>query len=52
MVSDSIIKTALKNQVDLIVMASHARNRLQRLILGSEAVKLLHYSKIPILIIR
>ncbi len=52
MVSDCIIKTAIKNQVDLIVMASHGRNRFQRLILGSEAVKVLHYSKIPVLIIR
>jgi nucleotide-binding universal stress UspA family protein len=50
--ADGILDTAKKNNCDLIVMASHGRRGLGRLILGSEAVKVLTNSSIPVLICR
>jgi nucleotide-binding universal stress UspA family protein len=37
---------------DLIVMASHGRRGLKRLLLGSQANEVLTHSKIPVLIVR
>jgi nucleotide-binding universal stress UspA family protein len=50
--ADGILDTAKKNNCDLIVMASHGRRGLGRLILGSEAVNVLTHSSIPVLICR
>lgn len=50
--SDGILDTAKKNGCDLIVMASHGRRGLGRLLLGSEAVKVLTHSSLPVLICR
>ncbi len=47
-----IIEQADKLQCDLIVMASHGRRGLQGLLLGSETVKVLTHSKIPVLVCR
>lgn len=47
-----IIKAAEKNGCSLIVMASHGRRGLQRLMLGSQAAEVLTHSKIPVLIVR
>jgi len=47
-----IIKAAIRNRCDLIVMASHGRRGISRLLLGSEAAKVLAHSKIPVLICR
>jgi len=50
--ADGILDTAKKQGCDLIVMASHGRRGLGRLLLGSEAVKVLTHSALPVLICR
>lgn len=50
--ADGIIEEANKRQCDLIVMSSHGRHAVERLLLGSQALKVLTYSKIPVLICR
>lgn len=47
-----IIATARKHKCDLVVMASHGRRGLTGLLLGSETVKVLTHSKIPVLVVR
>lgn len=51
-VSDAIILTAKKHQCDLIVMASHGRKGVKRLLLGSETQQVLTHSHIPVLVLR
>jgi nucleotide-binding universal stress UspA family protein len=46
----AIIDTAASKDCDLIVMASHGRNGISAIVLGSETVKVLTHSKIPVLI--
>jgi nucleotide-binding universal stress UspA family protein len=43
---------AAKHQVDLIVMASHARTGLERIRLGSVAGSVLRDSRVPVLVVR
>lgn len=47
-----IIENAEKCSCDLIVMASHGRKGLNALLLGSETVKVLTHSKVPVLVVR
>ncbi len=47
-----IIATARKCKCDAVVMASHGRRGLTGLLLGSETVKVLTHSKIPVLVVR
>jgi nucleotide-binding universal stress UspA family protein len=49
---EAILESAKKNGCDLIVMASHGRRGLGRLLLGSVAVKVLTYTTVPVLICR
>jgi nucleotide-binding universal stress UspA family protein len=51
-VSDAIISTAKKQNCDLIVMASHGRRGVKRLLLGSETNQVLTHSHIPVLVLR
>jgi len=51
-VSDALIQTAVKKKVDLIVMASHGRNGINRLLLGSETLQVLTHSDIAVLVLR
>lgn len=51
-VSDAVIAAAKKNKCDLIVMASHGRRGVKRLLLGSETQQVLTHSHIPVLILR
>ncbi len=51
-VSDAIIVSARKSKVDLIVMASHGRRGLKRLLLGSETQQVLTHSTVPVLVLR
>jgi nucleotide-binding universal stress UspA family protein len=46
-----IIDTATKNGCDLIVMASHGRRGITAVVLGSETVKVLTHSAIPVLVV-
>ena len=48
----AIIDTATKRGCDLIFMASHGRKGLSALLLGSETIKVLTHSKIPVLVCR
>jgi nucleotide-binding universal stress UspA family protein len=50
--AEGILDTARKNNCDLIVMASYGRRGLGRLLLGSQAVKVLTHSSVPVLICR
>ncbi len=47
-----IIEVARKRKCDIVVMASHGRRGLTGLLLGSETVKVLTHSKIPVLVVR
>jgi len=48
----AIIRTAENQCCDVIVMASHGRGGVSALLLGSEAMKVLHHSNIPVLVVR
>jgi nucleotide-binding universal stress UspA family protein len=50
--AEGILETANKNHCDLIVMASHGRRGLGRLLLGSQAVRVLTHSTVPVLVCR
>jgi nucleotide-binding universal stress UspA family protein len=52
LVSDAIIAAAKKHKCDLIVMASHGRRGIKRLLLGSETQLVLTHSHIPVLVLR
>jgi nucleotide-binding universal stress UspA family protein len=51
-VAQNIIYTAEKYKCDLIVMASHGRKGIQRILLGSETMDVLTHSHIPVLVLR
>jgi nucleotide-binding universal stress UspA family protein len=48
----AIIDAASARTCDLIVMASHGRRGVSAVVLGSETVKVLTHSKIPVLVYR
>jgi nucleotide-binding universal stress UspA family protein len=50
--ADGILDAAKSHGCDLIVMASHGRRGLGRLLLGSAAVSVLTHSTVPVLICR
>jgi nucleotide-binding universal stress UspA family protein len=50
--ADGILETAKARSCDLIVMASHGRRGLTRLLLGSQAHNVVTHSAIPVLICR
>jgi len=49
---EGIIGTAKERGCDLIFMASHGRKGISALVLGSETLKVLTHSKIPVLVCR
>jgi nucleotide-binding universal stress UspA family protein len=51
-VAEAIIATAKKNDCDLIVMASHGRKGISRVLLGSETNAVLTHSHVPVLVLR
>ncbi len=51
-VSEAIIATAKRHKCDLIVMASHGRRGIKRLLLGSETQQVLTHVNIPVLVLR
>jgi nucleotide-binding universal stress UspA family protein len=52
LVSDAIIAAAKKHKCDLIVMASHGRRGVKRLLLGSETQQVLTHTSVPVLVLR
>jgi len=48
----AIIRTAENQRCDVIVMAPHGRGGVPALFLGSETMKVLSHSKIPVLVVR
>jgi len=50
--ADEIVKAAQKYKCDGIFMASHGRTGLSRLLLGSEATKVLTHTRIPVVVYR
>ena len=50
--ADAIVDTAKSKDCDLIVMASHGRRGIARVLLGSQAVNVLTHSTVPVLICR
>ena len=51
-VYQAIIDAAGSRRCDLILMASHGRRGVSAVVLGSETVKVLTHSKIPVLVYR
>lgn len=51
-VADAVIEVAQSKGCDLIVMASHGRRGLARVLLGSETQHVLTHSQIPVLVLR
>ena len=49
---EAIIDTARKKGCDAIVMASHGRRGVSAVVLGSETVKVLTHSNIPVVVVR
>ena len=51
-VSDAVLSTVKKQQCDLVVMASHGRRGIKRLLLGSETQHVLTHASVPVLILK
>jgi nucleotide-binding universal stress UspA family protein len=50
--AEAIVSTATERRCDLIVMASHGRRGLRRLLLGSQTSEVLVSSPVPVLVVR
>lgn len=50
--ADAILLTAERQGADLIVMGSHGRRGLGRLLLGSQAAEVLSRSSLPVLVVK
>ena len=47
-----ILEAAADTQADLIVMGSHGRRGLEKLVLGSVAQRVLQHAEVPVLVVR
>jgi len=52
LVAESILSASKKHKCDLVVMASHGRKGLKRILLGSETQHVLTQGAIPVLVLR
>lgn len=52
LIGQALLLAARKHECDLIVMASHGRKGVKRLLLGSETQQVLTHSTIPVLVLR
>jgi nucleotide-binding universal stress UspA family protein len=52
LIAEALLAAAKKHKCDLIVMASHGRKGIKRLLLGSETQQVLTHSTIPVLVLR
>lgn len=51
-IAESIIAAAKKHKCDLVVMASHGRKGIKRVLMGSETQHVLTHSHVPVLVLR
>ncbi|MGZ5093992.1 MAG: universal stress protein [Burkholderiales bacterium] len=51
-VSDVILSDAVKSRADLIVMGTHGRRGVNRLLVGSDAERVLREAPVPVLLVR
>jgi nucleotide-binding universal stress UspA family protein len=47
-----IVQAASRLDCDLVVMASHGRRGIEGLVVGSQTIKVLSHSKLPVLVVR
>jgi len=52
LIAEAILSNVKKNKCDLVVMASHGRRGLKRILLGSETQQVLTHSTVPVLVLR
>lgn len=52
LVADAIMAAVRKHKADLLVMASHGRKGIKRLLMGSETQHVLTHSPVPVLVLR
>src|SRR5665647_259431 len=52
LVAEAILANVKKYKCDLVVMASHGRRGLKRILLGSETQHVLTHSTVPVLVLR
>lgn len=52
MIAEAVMAAARKHKCDLIVMASHGRKGISRVLLGSETQHVLTHSTVPVLVLR
>jgi nucleotide-binding universal stress UspA family protein len=52
LVAESIMAAVKKHKCDLVVMASHGRKGIKRVLLGSETQHVLTHSTVPVLVLR
>lgn len=50
--AESIVREAKKQRADLIVLGTHGRRGLRRLVLGSDAEKVVRTASVPVLLVR
>ena len=51
-VADVIVRQARKLRADLIVIGTHGRRGLSRMVMGSDAELVVRYSSVPVLLVR
>jgi len=50
--ADTIVREARKQGADLIVLGTHGRRGVRRLVLGSDAEQVVRTSRVPVLLVR
>jgi nucleotide-binding universal stress UspA family protein len=50
--ADTIIREAKKQRADLIVLGTHGRRGVRRLVLGSDAEQVVRMAPVPVLLVR
>ena len=50
--ADAILRVSAEEQADLIVMATHGRSGMRRLILGSVAEEIMRHATLPVVLVR
>jgi nucleotide-binding universal stress UspA family protein len=50
--ADAIVREAKKQRADLVVLGTHGRRGLRRLVLGSDAEQVVRTSPVPVLLVR